>query len=66
MCDLVTFNATIYEHMSKLHDIFQHLRQSNLQIQPDKCEFLGTELAYLGRFITKDGVSTQPFKSQSG
>jgi len=41
---------------------FQKLRQFNLKIEPDKCEFLKTELNYLGHVVTSEGVKLDPEK----
>lgn len=46
----------------KLEKVFQRLRDVNLKIQLDKCEFLRKEVAYLGHIITKDGVKPNPDK----
>jgi len=35
----------------------QKLREANLQLQTDKCQFLRYEVNYLGHVIEKDGVS---------
>lgn len=34
----------------------KRLSEANLFLQPDKCEFLKREVAYLGHIITKNGV----------
>jgi hypothetical protein len=44
------------EHNAKLHGVFQKLREHNLKIEPDKCEFLKQELNYLGHIVTAEGV----------
>jgi hypothetical protein len=44
------------EHNSKLRDVFQKLREFNLKIEPDKCEFLKEELNYLGHVVTAECV----------
>lgn len=33
-----------------------------MKIEPDTCEFLRKEVAYLGHFIAKDGVKSNPEK----
>lgn len=43
----------------------QRLRDANLKLQPDKCEFLRYEVAYLGYVIGKDGVRPDPDKISS-
>ena len=42
--DDIIFGATLEEHNERLREIFVRLRQFNLKIEPDKCEFLKTEL----------------------
>ena len=44
------------QHNFKLRDIFRKLREFNLKIEPDKCEFLKEELNYLGHVVTSAGV----------
>jgi hypothetical protein len=36
--------------------------RNNLKLQPSKCEFLHTEVSYLGHVITKEGVQPDPKK----
>ena len=62
MDDIIIYSPTIHDHMSRLTEVFEHLRKANLKIQPDKCEFLRKEVAYLGHLITKDGVKPNPMK----
>ena len=42
--------------------MMERLRQFNLKIEPDKCEFLKTELSYLGHVVTSKGVKPDPEK----
>lgn len=65
MDDILIYSPTIYEHINRLKEVFTRLRNSNLKIQPDKCEFLRKEVAYLGHIITKDGVKPNPQKCQA-
>jgi hypothetical protein len=60
--DLILFGQTVQEHQEKLREILERLRQFSLKIQPDKCEFLKTELSYLGHIVTSDGVKPDPQK----
>jgi hypothetical protein len=54
--DILILGETLMEHNSKLREIFQKLREFNIKIEPDKCEFLKEELSYLGHIVTADGV----------
>lgn len=62
MDDIIIYSTTLEEHINRLKEIFTRLSQANLKIQPDKCEFLRKEVAYLGHIITKDGVKPNPEK----
>ena len=60
--DIVLYARTINEHTSKLNSVFQRLRENKLLLQPDKCEFMRLEVAYLGHIISSKGVSPNPEK----
>lgn len=62
MDDIIVYSPTIQEHLSRLSEVFKRLRSANLKIQPDKCEFLRKEVAYLGHLITQEGVKPNPSK----
>ncbi|PNF37360.1 hypothetical protein B7P43_G17830 [Cryptotermes secundus] len=56
MDDILLIGESLSEHNSKLQAVFQKLREFNLKIEPDKCEFLKEELNYLGHVVTAEGV----------
>jgi hypothetical protein len=60
--DIIIFGESFQEHNARLREVFDKLRQFNLKIEPDKCEFLKTELSYLGHVVTRDGVKPDPEK----
>ena len=62
---MILFGETLQEHNDRLREIFERLRQFNLKIEPDKCEFLKTELNYLGHIVTSEGVKPDPNKVQA-
>jgi len=49
-----------WKNTRKYNLLIERLRQANLKLQPDKCEFLRTEVTYLGHVISKDGVKLDP------
>lgn len=63
--DVVLFSETIDDHNAKLRDVFERMRKYNLKLQPDKCEFLKEELAYLGHIVSGDGVRPDPKKIET-
>lgn len=60
--DLVVFGRSIELHNKNLTDVFERLRKVNLKLNPKKCNFLQTELLYLGHVVSNKGVSPDPEK----
>lgn len=60
--DIIIFGQTIQEHNRNLAIVLQRLTELGLKLQPDKCQFLKSELEYLGRVISKDGIKPNPDK----
>jgi len=58
--DIVIYAA---EHQTKFHKFAERLRQANLKLQPDKCEFLRKEVNYLGHVI---GICDRQRRSKTG
>ena len=67
LCLIINLNSTdetlkkFPRTSTRLREVFQKLRQFNLKIEPDKCEFLKTEVNYLGH-VTSEGVRPDPEK----
>ena len=49
--DVITFATSLADHNKKVRRLFNRLRNARLFLQPDKCEFLSTEVEYLGHVI---------------
>ena len=43
----------------------ERLEKANLQLNINKCEFLKTEIFYLGHILSKQGVSPDPRKLEA-
>lgn len=63
--DIIIFGSTIQEHNRNLAIVFQRLREVELKLQPDKCEFLKPELEYLGHLVTAEGIKPNPQKIEA-
>jgi len=48
------YATSLEEHARKYNLLIERLRKANLKLQPDKCEFLKTEVTYLGHVISKE------------
>jgi len=62
MDDIVIYARSLQEHAIKFERLMQRLQNANLKLQPDKCEFLRKEVAYLGHIIGSDDVRSDPNK----
>lgn len=60
--DIVIYARSLEEHEIKFQRLMKRLEEANLFLQPDKCEFLKKEVAYLGHIITENGVRPDPKK----
>jgi len=54
--DIVVYVRSLAEHDSKLREVFDRIRENNLKLKLEKCEFLRKEVSYLGHVISEDGV----------
>lgn len=63
--DIVIYANSVEDHTLKLESVFKRLQENNLKLQPDKCEFMRKEVAYLGHVITNQGVLPDPEKTKT-
>lgn len=62
MDDILIFSTSIQEHVSNVKTIFNCLREANLKIQIDKCNFFSKETEFLGHVLTPNGILPNPNK----
>ncbi|CAK9812938.1 Retrovirus-related Pol polyprotein from transposon 17.6 [Anthophora plagiata] len=60
--DIVIYSSSLREHEIKFRKLMDRLRRANLQLQPEKCQFLRKEVCYLGHIIGAHGVRPDPGK----
>lgn len=63
--DIIIFSPSLDEHIKHLKLVFEKLKNANLKLQLDKCEFLRKETEYLGHVITPDGIKPNPKKIEA-
>jgi len=56
MDNIIVYGKTIEEYNRNLRLLFERLRQVELKLQSDKCEYLKLELEYLGHVISERGI----------
>jgi len=58
MDDIVIYARSLKEHEIKFNRLMARLKDANLKLQPDKCEFFWKKVAYLGHIIGEKGVKS--------
>ncbi|CAN2387827.1 Reverse transcriptase (RNA-dependent DNA polymerase), partial [Pristimantis euphronides] len=54
--DVVVFGETFEDHLQRLRQVLQRLRDHGLKIKPKKCQLFRRRIEYLGHVITPEGV----------
>ena len=60
--DIVVVGSTFEEHARNLKEVLRRLKEANLKLNVDKCEFFKREIRYLGHIISEKGIHTDPEK----
>lgn len=63
--DIIIYSTSLEEHIDRLRQVFERLRQSNFKVQLDKTEFLRKEVSFLGHLVTPNGVKPNPDKVEA-
>jgi len=63
--DVLIFGKTIKEHNERLEEVLKQFRVSGMKLSPHKCNFLKSEVRYLGHIISNEGIATDPAKIKS-
>ena len=63
--DILIYSPDLTTHLQHLEKIFQWLRETNLKLKMDKCNFLKKHIQYLGHNITGSGIKPVPEKIES-
>ena len=60
--DIIVFGSSLQQHIENLQKVLHRLKQANLKIKIDKCEFLQKECEFLGHIVTQEGIKPNPNK----
>ena len=58
--DIVIATETIHDHMERQREVFQCLREACLKMRVSKCDFMKSEINYLGRIVSAEGINSDP------
>jgi hypothetical protein len=60
--DILIFTSTLEEHRRITRQVLDIMREHNLYLRPEKCEFEKTRIEYLGVIISHNQVEMDPVK----
>ena len=62
--DIVVYAKSLADHDANIRQVFDRLRESNLKLKPEKCEFLRKDVSYLGHVISENRVLPDKTKTK--
>ena len=58
--DIVIATETVEDHMVRLREVFECLREAGFKMRVAKCDFMKSEIKYLGRVVSAEGIKPDP------
>ena len=58
--DIVIATETIEEHLVRIKEVFECLREAGFKMRAENCDFIRTETKYLGRVVSAEGIKPDP------
>ena len=63
--DILVFSKTFDTHLERLQWVLDRMRDANLKLAPKKCHFFQSEVPFLGHIVNREGISTDPAKTEA-
>ena len=60
--DIIIFSKNEEKHLEHLRIIFKRLKEAGLKLKRSKCDFMKTQIQYLGHLISSGGIQPLPEK----
>ena len=64
--DIMIATETVEDHMARLREVFECLREAGFKMRIAKCDFMKSEIKYLGRVVSAEGVKPDPKSAMVG
>ncbi len=65
MDDIIVWGSNRQEHDARLRQVLELIRQSNLKLNKEKCEFAVKSLTFVGDVLSEEGVRPDPRKTSA-
>ena len=62
--DVIMLGCTFEEHLCSMRSVFERFHQSGLHLKLSKCHFFQQHVQYLGHIISREGIATDPAKTE--
>ena len=63
--DVLVIGRKFKDHLDKIREVFQRLREANLSLKPKKCHFAKQQVLYLGYVVSEAGISADKSKVEA-
>jgi transposase InsO family protein len=63
--DVLVWSRTVDEHLQRLQQIFELMREAGVRLKPQKCHFLMKRVSFLGHVVSEAGVETESDKVEA-
>lgn len=63
--DIIISTKTFEHHLEILEEIFRRLKEANITLNKEKCNFCRSELKYLGYIVDREGLRVNPEKVEA-
>ena len=60
--DLLVFSKDLDSHLKHLNTVLSRLKDNKLYVSPQNCEFIKSEISFLGMIVGKEGLKVDPKK----
>ena len=57
---IVIATETIEDHIARIKEMFEYLREAGFKMRAEKCDFMHTETKYLGRVVSAEDIKPDP------
>ena len=58
--DIVIATETVDDHMVRLREVFECLREAGFKMRVAKCDLMKSEVKYLRRVVSAEGIKQDP------
>ena len=63
--DILIYSPDVLTHLIHMRQLFQRLREADLKLNREKCNFFKSHIQYLGHLISGEGIKPLPEKLES-